>query len=424
MSLLFWMKVVFSRQSVCNFSFFVYSISRGIRQQFVDSFLTTCKVEIFSPGEELLTRGSIATDLFLLVSGTVKLLPWEANSKTVPENEDGTYHGTSIADSDYPEGGGSDAVRIITPGEFINEIGFFTESPEIDTAKTMSICKILSMSKVDYKRISEDHPGSVAKILNNLLQKAEELAGAHPSYPARLEAGYSDFADSSFHSEVRSATVKVQAQAAVTAVKDLVVQHMNKLKDDHTTRFLFAASRGDVAVISRMCDLGFDPNNADYDNRTGLMVASMKGNTDAVKILLDYGASPNMVDMHGTSALAEATRGGHEDTMTLLLSHGAELSLDAGEAAGKLCKMVFDGDMLHLRRLLIAKIQVDAGDYDMRTASHIAAAEGNVAALRLLVEFGADLMRKDRWGNTIFDEARRQDKNAVLEFLDDMKANK
>jgi CRP-like cAMP-binding protein len=401
--------------------FFVYSIFRGIRQQFVDSFLTTCKVEIFSPGEELLTRGSIATDLFLLVSGTVKLMPWEANSKTVPENEDATYHGTSIADSDGPEGKGSDAARFLTPGEFINEIGFFTESPEIDTAKTLSICKVLSMSKIDYKRIAEDHPGCVTKILNNLLQKAEELAGVHPSYPARVESGFSDFADNSFHSEVRSATLKVQTQASVTAVKDLVVKHMNKLKDDHTTRFLFAASRGDVAIISRMCDLGFDPDNADYDSRTGLMVASMKGNTDAVKLLLDYGASPNLVDMHGTSALAEATRSGHEETMKLLLSHGAELCLDEGEAAGKLCKMVFDGDILHLRRLLLAKIQVDAGDYDRRTASHIAAAEGNVAALRLLVESGADLTVKDRWGNTIFDEARRQDKNAVLVFLNDMK---
>jgi ankyrin repeat protein len=127
------------------------------------------------------------------------------------------------------------------------------------------------------------------------------------------------------------------------------------------------------------------------------------------------------VDMYGTSALAEATQSGHEEAMNLLLGHGAELCLDEGEAAGKLRKMVFDGDIAHLRRLLLAKIQVDAQDYDRRTASHIAAAEGNLVALRLLVEFGADLRVKNRWGHTIVDEARRQDRSAVLVFLNDMK---
>ena len=52
------------------------SLMRGVRQQFVDAFLATCKVELFSPGEELLERGSIASDLYLLVEGTVKLLPF------------------------------------------------------------------------------------------------------------------------------------------------------------------------------------------------------------------------------------------------------------------------------------------------------------------------------------------------------------
>jgi ankyrin repeat protein len=37
-----------------------------------------------------------------------------------------------------------------------------------------------------------------------------------------------------------------------------------------------------------MCDQGFNPSNADYDNRTALMVASMKGNKDVVELLLEY----------------------------------------------------------------------------------------------------------------------------------------
>lgn len=50
------------------------------------------------------------------------------------------------------------------------------------------------------------------------------------------------------------------------------------------------------------------------------------------------------------------------------------------------------GELRLLRRLLAAGAAADAGDYDQRTALHIAAAEANLAAVQLLVaEGGADL---------------------------------
>jgi ankyrin repeat protein len=50
------------------------------------------------------------------------------------------------------------------------------------------------------------------------------------------------------------------------------------------------------------------------------------------------------------------------------------------------------------RRLLRCGADVNAGDYDARTALHVAAADGNLAAVKLLVEQGrADLDVQDRW---------------------------
>ena len=204
-------------------------------------------------------------------------------------------------------------------------------------------------------------------------------------------------------------------------MQDLVQMHINKQKDDHTTRFLFAASRDDTTTISLMCGQGFDPDSADYDNRTALMVASMKGNTEAVIKLLEYQANPNRVDMHGSSALYEAAKNGHETTMDALLKHGAELCMDESQAASTLCQTVFDSDILTLRRLLRARIQINASDYDKRAAVHIAAAEGNVAALKVLVELGADLTLKDRWNNSIEDEAKAANAGPVLEYLKTLK---
>ena len=55
-----------------------------------------------------------------------------------------------------------------------------------------------------------------------------------------------------------------------------------------------------------------------------------------------------------------------------------------------------------------------------QTAAHIAASEGNLAALKLLVEAGADLSLKDRWGNGVRSEAEMSKSGKVLEYLDSL----
>lgn len=53
-----------------------------------------------------------------------------------------------------------------------------------------------------------------------------------------------------------------------------------------------------------------------------------------------------------------------------------------------------------------------------RSALHVAAAEGNLRAVQVLVEEGgADMGLMDRWGNTALDDARRVDASAVIDYL-------
>lgn len=58
---------------------------------------------------------------------------------------------------------------------------------------------------------------------------------------------------------------------------------------------------------------------------------------------------------------------------------------------------------------------------DKRTAAHIAAAEGNVAAIRVLADNGADLTLEDRWGNTVQKEAERSNARQLLGYLKNKK---
>lgn len=403
-------------------------LMRGVRQQFVDAFLTTCKVELFSAGEELIQRGSIASDLYLLVAGSVELVAASHTSieQSVAVVQSSHYGGTSIGE----DRSGGDNI-ILNAGEFINAVSFFTENPQLDSVKTKTVCKTLTVSREMYKSLAEDHPGSIGKILQNLLENCEEMAqtaegsdrvGLKPDQLSLLRAGsVYQFRSPSDDDDFRATQRAAEAESSLTAVRDLVKMHMNKMKDDHTTRFLFAASRGDVDTIHLMCSQGFDPDSADYDSRTALMVASMKGNAEAVEALLTAGATPDLVDMHGTSALYEAAQNGHDTAMDILLSHGATLNMKEAEAASRACQFVFDGDMLTLRRILKAGLPVDCGDYDKRRPLHIAAAEGSTAAVRLLVEYGADVNVTDRWGKTAADEAESIGAVQVSNYLASLK---
>ena len=387
-------------------------------------------MEIFSQGEEILRRNAVSSDLYLLVGGKVRSVSSGSGSSTVSAS---IFRGNES--EEHPN------ETFQKAGDFINEIGFFTESPQIVTVTTVTVCKTLTISRSAYKLLAQDHPGSSGKILQNLLEKIQKvdesfLSASQPDIPVGIEylrAGSVFFPRSDSYPEYTRSNSMVSEESSCpsasrvvstqTAVEDLVKMHIEKQKDDHTTRFLFAASRDDANTISIMCDQGFDPNCTDYDSRSALMVAAMKGNNEVVAKLLAYHANPNLVDMHGSSALYEAARNGHEDIMDSLLAKGAKLCMNDSLAASILDQAVFDGDILLLRRLLMAKIQVDASDYDKRRAVHIAAAEGNLSALKLLVEFGADLTVRDRWGNTVEDEAELAEAGKLLTYIRSLDGN-
>jgi ankyrin repeat protein len=98
----------------------------------------------------------------------------------------------------------------------------------------------------------------------------------------------------------------------------------------------------------------------------------------ALKMLLSAGANPNIRDNLGGCALQEAVKAGHMDLVKLLVEAGGQLCLSPGDLAGQLCSLVYDGNHQLLGRYIAAGADVNVGDYDARTALHIAAAEGKL----------------------------------------------
>jgi CRP-like cAMP-binding protein len=291
-------------------------LMNGVRSQFVDAFLASCKVEIFSPGEEIVERGSIMSDLFFLVGGVAEITtPHHTQRRTTTSRAGAPIQRyDSFTDETFDADEHLRTQKLLA-GCFIGDIGFFTESPQTYSVLCLTVCKTLTISQAAYKMLAQDHPGSVEKILKNLLAKVQSVQVALPRSLPHLRAGSvfedihedkildflvsEDIESGSFISEFEAmkngnpdprklSAYAVSQEQELTAVADLVKMHMEKQLDDQTTRLLFAASRGDTSTISLMCEQGFSPDNADYDNRTALMVAAMKGNTDVVKLLLRY----------------------------------------------------------------------------------------------------------------------------------------
>lgn len=63
---------------------------------------------------------------------------------------------------------------------------------------------------------------------------------------------------------------------------------------------------------------------------------------------------------------------------------------------------------------LASKVDVNKGDYDGRTALHLACAEGHVDAIRALLDLGAQVGAQDRWGNSSLYEAGQALKQGKL----------
>ena len=78
------------------------NLMKDTRQQFVDSFLSLCTVEIFSPGEELLKQGFVSSDLYLLIDGTVEVAESRDNDVFI-EDEDFSSRRFSILHSSLGE---------------------------------------------------------------------------------------------------------------------------------------------------------------------------------------------------------------------------------------------------------------------------------------------------------------------------------
>lgn len=75
------------------------------------------------------------------------------------------------------------------------------------------------------------------------------------------------------------------------------------------------------------------------------------------------------------------------------------------------------GDLSEARRAIVLGVDVNQGDYDLRTALHLAAAEGQYEMVEYLIKKGADVNVKDRWDNSPIVDAKSKNHKEIVDLL-------
>ncbi|GAY53227.1 hypothetical protein CUMW_147750, partial [Citrus unshiu] len=148
--------------------------------------------------------------------------------------------------------------------------------------------------------------------------------------------------------------------------------------------------------------------------------AAYHGDLYQLKGLIRAGADLNKTNYDGRSPLHLATSRGYEDITLFLIQKGVDTNIK-DDAGSLLCTAVARGDSDFLKRVLSNGVDPNSRDYDHRTPLHVAASEGLYLMVKLLLEAGASVFTKDRWGNTPLDEGRMCGNKNLIKLLEDAK---
>ncbi|XP_076887404.1 potassium channel SKOR-like [Bidens hawaiensis] len=199
-----------------------------------------------------------------------------------------------------------------------------------------------------------------------------------------------------------------------------ITAHIGMQEAELALRLNSAAFNGDLPQIKSLIRSGADPNKKDYDGRTPLHLAAAKGYMDITLFLLQNNVEINISDNFGNTPLFEAIKNTHDNIASLLVKNGALLNING--PGNFLCSHVARGDKDIIRRSLLYGVDPNSKDYDFRTPLHVATSQGLYLIAKLLVEAGAGVLLKDRWGNTPLDEARLSGNKMLIKLLEEAKS--
>ncbi|KAF5445562.1 hypothetical protein F2P56_034608 [Juglans regia] len=327
------------------------SLFKGCSSGFIKQIASRVHEEFFLPGEVIVEQGNVMDQLYVICYGEVE----EAGKVEDDETEE--------------------SHKRLQAYSSVGEVSFLCNNRQPCTVRARELCKVLRLDKQSFIEILEIGFPDGRIILSNLLEGK----------------------DSNLQRKILDSDVTL---------------YIEQRESELAMRVNCAAYDGDSYRLKRLISAGADPNKTDYDGRSPLHIAASKGYEDIARFLIEQKVLINILDKFGNSPLLEAIKNGQDQVASLLVKAGAELTID--DAGGFLCTTIARRDFDLLKRVLANGINPNSKNYDRRTPLHMAASEGLHSVAELLIEAGASVLSKDRWGSTPFDDACiNGDKNLI-----------
>ncbi len=315
-----------------------------------------------------------------------------------------------------------EAVRVgaTAVAAFLTDLGAGTAKAEERTAQFLNACSVGDTDLIRFMLANGQPPGSADYDARSGLMLA--VGGGHFSaVTTLLGAGAPPDAADAFGGSALTEAIKLRRRDMV----DLLVSAGARLAwptERAAGTLCQAAAEGDAALIAMYAAAGLAVNAGDYDSRRASHIAAADGSAGALTALLGAGADINATDRWGATAMLEAVKAvaagkAEAGLIDTVAAAGGRLGMAENELSGVLCSAVHAGNGALLALYLRAGADPSAADYDRRTPLHIAAAEGALEAVQALVAAGADTRAADRWGHSPLDEARREKRGPVVDFL-------
>ena len=162
-----------------------------------------------------------------------------------------------------------------------------------------------------------------------------------------------------------------------------------------------ASYAGQADVVRYLVELGADLDPVSSSGSTSLHGAAYYGHQAVVEILIEAGADVNVSNNGGYTPLLSALAGGHTDIARVLIAHGANPNVVTGEGQTVLMMAVQSSNKALTELILSKNPDLETADSYGRTALLLTAREsGSREIAELLVETGANIDAKDKFGST------------------------
>ncbi|KAI3911937.1 hypothetical protein MKW92_035687 [Papaver armeniacum] len=331
---------------------------KGCSPELKNQIVIRLHEEFFLPGEVIMKQGNIVDQIYFVCHGVLE-------------------------EMDIGEEGSEVTVSLLEPNSSFGELSILCNLPQPYTIRVRELCRLLRLDKESFISILETCSSDEKVILTNLLVGKESNKDFH-----RMKQLESD-----------------------------VMFHIGKQEGELALKVNSAAYHGDLYHLKRLIRAGANPNKADYDGRTPLHIAATQGFERITSFLIQEGVSVNIADNFGNTPLFEAVKKRNNRVASLLFKEGASLNIVDGGSC--LCQAVARGDFDFVKRLLSNGLDPNSKDYDKRTALHVSVSQGSYMIAKVLIEGGASVLTRDRWGNTPVDEGYISGNKKLVKLLEE-----